>query len=100
MLQYSVPPGYRRLERPARKNPGPEIAWINAILEADRGVHKKQRHTVQRILERLRNERGYPEVQTIVREYATEATSRSREMFVPLSHRPGHAQADFGEADG
>ena len=21
-------------------------------------------------------------------------------MFVPLSHRPGHAQADFGEADG
>jgi hypothetical protein len=23
---------------------------------------------------------------------------RSREMFVPLDHRPGHAQADFGEA--
>ena len=22
-----------------------------------------------------------------------------REMFVPLSHPPGHAQADFGEAD-
>ena len=36
----------------------------------------------------------------IVREYVAEATSRSREMFVPLSHRPGHAQADFGEADG
>ena len=26
--------------------------------------------------------------------------ARAREMFVPLSHRPGHAQADFGEADG
>jgi transposase len=26
--------------------------------------------------------------------------SRSREMFIPLSHRPGQAQADFGEADG
>jgi hypothetical protein len=25
---------------------------------------------------------------------------RTREMFVPLSHCPGHAQADFGEADG
>src|SRR6202171_6238658 len=25
---------------------------------------------------------------------------RTREMFVPLSHRPDHAQADFGEADG
>lgn len=21
-------------------------------------------------------------------------------MFIPLSHRPGHAQVDFGEADG
>jgi hypothetical protein len=35
-----------------------------------------------------------------VREYVAEATLRASEMFVPLSHRPGHAQADFGEADG
>jgi len=35
-----------------------------------------------------------------VREYVAQATLRAREMFVPLSHRPGHAQADFGEADG
>jgi hypothetical protein len=34
-----------------------------------------------------------------VREYVACATLRTREMFVPLSHRPGHAQADFGEAD-
>jgi transposase len=27
------------------------------------------------------------------------ATLRSAEMFAPLSHRPGHAQADFGEVD-
>jgi transposase len=25
---------------------------------------------------------------------------QGQEMFIPLSHRPGHAQADFGEADG
>jgi hypothetical protein len=37
---------------------------------------------------------------TIVREYVAQARLRAREMFVPLSHRPGHAQADFGEADG
>jgi transposase len=35
-----------------------------------------------------------------VREYTAQARLRAREMFVPLSHRPGHAQADFGEADG
>jgi hypothetical protein len=35
-----------------------------------------------------------------VREHVASARLRAREMFVPLSHRPGHAQADFGEADG
>jgi transposase len=100
MLQYSVPPGYRRHERGASKKLGPQMAWIDAILEADRGVHKKQRHTAQRIFDRLRDERGFSGGYTIVREYVAAATSRSREMFVPLSHRPGHAQADFGEADG
>jgi hypothetical protein len=27
-----------------------------------------------------------------------EQRQRLREMFVPLSHEPGHAQVDFGEA--
>jgi len=30
--------------------------------------------------------------------YVREHGRRSREMFVPLAHAPGHAQADFGEA--
>ena len=36
MLQFSVPPGYRRRERPASKKLGPYMAWIDAILEGDR----------------------------------------------------------------
>src|SRR5450432_172317 len=100
MLQYSAPPGYRRRERPASKKLGAYMAWIDAILEGDRSVHKKQRHTAQRIFERLRDERGFSGGYTIVREYVAQATLRAREMFVPLSHRPGHAQVDFGEADG
>ena len=51
MLLYLVPPGYRRRERPASKKLGPQTAWIDAILEADRGVLKKQRHTAQRIFD-------------------------------------------------
>src|ERR1700730_18663222 len=58
MLQFSVPPGYRRGERPASKKLGPCMAWIDAILEGDRSVHKKQRHTAHRIFERLRDEQG------------------------------------------
>ena len=100
MLSFSVPPGYRRRERPASKKLGPYIAWIDAILEGDSQVHKKQRHTAYRIFERLRDEQGFSGGYTIVREFVAEATLRAREMFVPLSHRPGHAQADFGEADG
>ena len=100
MLQFSIPPGYRRRERPMSKKLGPYMAWIDAVLEGDRGVHKKQRHTAHRIFERLRDERGFSGGYTIVRDYVAQATLRTREMFVPLSHRLGHAQVDFGEADG
>src|SRR5450631_874514 len=44
MLSFSVPPGYRRRER---KKLGPYLAWIDAILEGDSQVHKKQRHTAR-----------------------------------------------------
>lgn len=100
MLQYSAPPGYRRRERPVAKKLGPHIAWIDKVLEEDRSVHQKQRHTARRIFDRLRSEEGFSGGYTIVREYVARAMQRSREMFVPLSHRPGHAQADFGQADG
>ena len=30
--------------------------------------------------------------------FAPPLTQRRREMFVPLTHPPGHAQVDFGEA--
>ena len=33
-----------------------------------------------------------------MKDYVREQGLRSREVFVPLSHSPGHAQADFGEA--
>jgi transposase len=99
MLQFSVPPGYRRRERPASKKLGPYMAWIDKVLEDDRSVHKKQRHMAHRIFERLRAEEGFSGGYAIVREYVARATLRAGEMFVPLSHRPGHAQADFGQAD-
>jgi transposase len=100
MLQFSVPPGYRRRERPPSKKLGPHHGWIDKVLESDRSVHKKQRHTAVRLFERLRDEEGYTGSYTLVREYVGEVLLRTREMFVPLSHQPGQAQADFGEADG
>ena len=42
----------------------------------------------------------HPRRFTIVTDYVREKKRRSREVFVPLSHSPGHAQVDFGEALG
>jgi transposase len=71
---------------------------IDAILEDDKNRPIKQRHTAKRIFDRLREEHGYPGGYTIVKDYVGLQKMRKREMFVPLTHAPGHAQADFGEA--
>ena len=97
MLMFSVPPGYRRSRSPARPKLDPFVGIIDQILEADKGRPAKQRHTSKRIFERLRDEHGYGGGLTIVKDYVLGQRQRQREMFVPLRHDPGHAQADFGE---
>ena len=67
-------------------------------MDEDHRVPRKQRHTAKRIYERLRDEYGFDGGYTVVKDYVREHRRRTREMFVPLSHPPGHAQCDFGEA--
>jgi len=98
MLVFSLPPGYRRSRAPARPKLDPFVGLIDRILEDDKGRPAKQRHTSKRIFERLRDEHGYAGGLTIVKDYVLGRRQRQREMFVPLRHDPGHAQADFGEA--
>jgi transposase len=100
MMKFSVPPGYRRSKPPVKPKLGPFIAIIDAILAADKGRPKKQQHTSKRIFERLRDEHGFTGGITIVKDYVAGWRQRAQEMFVPLVHPPGHAQADFGEAIG
>jgi transposase len=97
ILEHTEPPGYRRKE--PRKKPvlGPFVALIHEILEADKQAPPKQRHTAKRILERLR-EQGYQGGRTVVQEEVRRWHKRQAEVFMPLVHRPGEAQADFGEA--
>src|SRR5450631_856908 len=98
MLRYSVPPGYRRQQAVKRPKLGPWLGVIDAILEEDKTQPAKQRHTAKRIFDRLRAEHSFPGGYTIVKDYVRVATLRHREMFVPLAHAAGTAQADFGEA--
>src|SRR3546814_10053476 len=50
------------------------------------------------LFDRLRGECGFTGGYTIIKDYMREREQRRQEVFVPLSHPPGHAQADFGEA--
>src|SRR5208282_5604587 len=98
MLAFSVAPGSWQNRPPARPKLDPFVGIIDRILEEDKGRPAKQQHTSKRIFERLRDEHGYTGGITIVKDYVHERRQRSREMFVPLRHEPGHAQVDFGEA--
>ena len=98
MMQYSAPPGYRRQQPAKRPKLDPWVGVIDAILVEDRERPRKQRHTAKRIYQRLRDEHGFGGGYTIVKDYVRLRSLRHREMFVPLMHPPGDAQADFGEA--
>ena len=100
MCRYSAPPGYVRTKAPERPKLGPLVPVIDAILDADKMAPPKQRHTAKRIFERLRAEHGFAGGYTVVKDYVCLARTRSREVFVPLAHPPGHAQVDFGECIG
>ena len=100
MLRYELPPGYRRSEPPHRPTLDAYVGVIDELLRSDKALIKKQRHTSRRIFERLRDEHGYTGSLTTVTYYVREQKRRTKEVFVPLSHRPGHAQVDFGETLG
>ena len=99
MLSFSVPPGYR----PRQAATAAEAGSVHGNHRSDLGRRSDQppqskRHTAKRIFDRLRDEYGFTGGYTIVKDYVREQGLRSREVFVPLSHSPGHAQADYGEA--
>ncbi|MCP4384398.1 MAG: IS21 family transposase [Hyphomicrobiales bacterium] len=98
ILRHSVPPGYRRTKPVRRPKLDPYTGLIDTILEEDKTRPKKQRHTSRRIYERLRDEHGFDGGLTIVKDYIRNHRQHSQEVFVPLTHAPGHAQVDFGEA--
>jgi transposase len=97
ILGHSQPPGYRQ----GQVRPKPKVGayWdrIGQILREDEGVPRKQRHTAKRIWERLREE-GYSGGYTAIKDAVRQQKARRQEVYVPLEHRPGEGQVDFGQA--
>jgi transposase len=96
MLKYPSPPGYR-LQQPRTKSKlDPYLPIIDKILEDDRSMSKKQRHTAKRIFDRLKAEHDFTGGYTIIKDYVREQKLRQKEVFLPLVQRPGTDQVDFG----
>jgi hypothetical protein len=78
-----------KILRQPRRRPklDPFLPVIHHILEADRSAPKKQRHTAERIYQRLRDEHGYTGGRTLRGAVADWHRHRA-EVFVPLAHPP------------
>jgi len=98
ILAHGEPPGYQRRREPEKPKIGPFLGWIAEVLKADPMAPRKQRHTALKIWQRLRDELGFTGKYTIVKDAVRQLKRRQQEVFLPLVHRPGEAQADFGQA--
>jgi transposase len=79
---------------------GEHIPTIDVWLEQDMREPRKQRHTIKRVYERLRDECGYRGSYASVKRYVNrkrDALRKRQEGFIPLAHPPGWAQVDFGK---
>lgn len=104
-LATAEPPTRRS---PARCSPKLDLyrALIDQMLVADLDAPRKQRHTAQRVFDRLVDEHraviSYSTVRQYVKarraEIAFEAGKAPLEVFVPQEHAPGaEAEVDFGD---
>jgi transposase len=97
ILANPEPPPYRTPASRARPKLGPYLDRIARILDEHRGCPRKQRHTAKRIFDRIAAE-GYEGGYTAVKRVVRDLKRVRGEVFVPLVHRPGEAQVDFGYA--
>ena len=92
------PPGYMRTKPPQQSMIAPYVDHIKSIIEADsESDNKKQYHTAKKIWEILQS-KGFTGRYTIVKDAVRQIKATSKEVFMPLSQKPGQAQVDFGYA--
>jgi len=102
-IQHAIPPGYRLSEARAKPVIEPVRHMIDVWLEQDKRERRKQRHTAQRIYERLRDEYDFKGHPSTVRAYVASVKGHRSgdsggEVFAPLQFDPGEeAQVDWHE---
>lgn len=89
-----------RLQRQVWTAPvmGPFLPVIEAWLEEDEAAPRKQRHTAQRVYQRLVEEHQFKGSDRRVREVVAAIRQKPKEVFLPLTFEPGEmAQVDWIE---
>lgn len=98
-LASAAPLGYQLSQPRSQPVLSPWRSVIDAWLDEDRRRPRKQRHTAQRVFERLRDEHQYNGSSSTVRRYVARRRQGRQEVFMPLVFAPGEeAQVDWGEA--
>ena len=77
MVEFPIPPGYRRKKPIDRRKLHLCSALIDSVVKEDQGKSKKQQHTARQIWEWLRGEHGFTGGYTIVKDYVREARCRT-----------------------
>jgi transposase len=98
ILDHPSPPGYVRKLASEKSVIAPWLGRLEELIEANHDLPIKQRYTVKRMWDVLRDDGfagGYTTVKDAAREICRQAP---KEVFMPLSQRPGEAQVDFGHA--
>jgi transposase len=103
LAERDFSPGPRgRYERPSVVDVHKE--WIDAVLEANKGAWRRQRHTAQRLFDRLVAKRAFAGPYSAVQRYVKrwrppDRLKHASGGFNDLAWEPRCAQVDFGEAD-
>ena len=96
VLSYADEPAYQRQQPPMSPVMDPVAELVGAWLDQDQQRPPKQRHTAQRIYERLRDDYGFTGSASTVRRHVAKLKATGKEVFMPLAFDPGEeAQVDW-----
>ena len=104
MEDFNAPPPTSSSEDLHKSKLDPFKSLIDEWLQTDKLAPRKQRHTAKRIFKRLKEETdgfncSYRLVAMYVKAKKEELHLKKNTGYLPLEHRPGEGQADFGTAD-
>jgi transposase len=103
-IQRAIPPKRKKGQRETTRLLSEVLLFIHQILMADQQAPRKQRHTAQRIYQRLRNEMPQQEVsprsvRRAVRDWKQQRQQERAETYISQQYEAGReAQVDWYEA--